>query len=154
MFLSFVSCSCLPLSYIISCRNVTFHYRRSSAAYFGGMCSVSRGVGVNEVRFVAYHGPPHCQRTLYHNVCDCRWIIPGLCCVRSTATAWPWQGLCPRAWLRTWASSGTRHPREVYMKHALLYHVLTQNEKAEVTQITTCSDFSVWPLLHVAIQIV
>uniref|UniRef100_A0A3Q3X6R7 Uncharacterized protein n=1 Tax=Mola mola TaxID=94237 RepID=A0A3Q3X6R7_MOLML len=29
-------------------RNVTFHYRRSSTAYFGGMCSVSRGVGVNE----------------------------------------------------------------------------------------------------------
>ncbi|XP_015225968.1 PREDICTED: disintegrin and metalloproteinase domain-containing protein 23 isoform X2 [Cyprinodon variegatus] len=28
--------------------NVTFHYRRSNAAYFGGMCSVSRGVGVNE----------------------------------------------------------------------------------------------------------
>uniref|UniRef100_A0A3Q3JKR8 ADAM metallopeptidase domain 23a n=1 Tax=Monopterus albus TaxID=43700 RepID=A0A3Q3JKR8_MONAL len=28
--------------------NVTFHYRRSSAAYFGGMCSISRGVGVNE----------------------------------------------------------------------------------------------------------
>uniref|UniRef100_A0A667ZTT8 ADAM metallopeptidase domain 23 n=1 Tax=Myripristis murdjan TaxID=586833 RepID=A0A667ZTT8_9TELE len=28
--------------------NVTFHYRRSSVAYFGGMCSVSRGVGVNE----------------------------------------------------------------------------------------------------------
>uniref|UniRef100_A0A671Y5J5 ADAM metallopeptidase domain 23 n=1 Tax=Sparus aurata TaxID=8175 RepID=A0A671Y5J5_SPAAU len=28
--------------------NVTFHYRRSSAAYFGGMCSSSRGVGVNE----------------------------------------------------------------------------------------------------------
>ncbi|KAM8858358.1 disintegrin and metalloproteinase domain-containing protein 23 isoform 3-T3 [Synchiropus picturatus] len=28
--------------------NVTFHYRRSSAAYFGGMCSLSRGVGVNE----------------------------------------------------------------------------------------------------------
>ncbi|XP_071389285.1 disintegrin and metalloproteinase domain-containing protein 23 [Centroberyx affinis] len=28
--------------------NVTFHYRRGSAAYFGGMCSVSRGVGVNE----------------------------------------------------------------------------------------------------------
>ncbi|KAF1382584.1 hypothetical protein PFLUV_G00145310 [Perca fluviatilis] len=28
--------------------NATFHYRRSSAAYFGGMCSVSRGVGVNE----------------------------------------------------------------------------------------------------------
>ncbi|XP_054642466.1 disintegrin and metalloproteinase domain-containing protein 23 isoform X3 [Dunckerocampus dactyliophorus] len=28
--------------------DVTFHYRRSSAAYFGGMCSVSRGVGVNE----------------------------------------------------------------------------------------------------------
>ncbi|XP_028846875.1 disintegrin and metalloproteinase domain-containing protein 23 isoform X2 [Denticeps clupeoides] len=28
--------------------NVTFHYRRSSAAYFGGMCSMSRGVGVNE----------------------------------------------------------------------------------------------------------
>ncbi|KAL7881859.1 hypothetical protein AOLI_G00087080 [Acnodon oligacanthus] len=28
--------------------NVTFHYRQSSAAFFGGMCSVSRGVGVNE----------------------------------------------------------------------------------------------------------
>uniref|UniRef100_A0A3Q3FQ95 ADAM metallopeptidase domain 23 n=1 Tax=Labrus bergylta TaxID=56723 RepID=A0A3Q3FQ95_9LABR len=28
--------------------NVTFHYRRSSSAYFGGMCSLSRGVGVNE----------------------------------------------------------------------------------------------------------
>ncbi|XP_048862033.1 LOW QUALITY PROTEIN: disintegrin and metalloproteinase domain-containing protein 23-like [Brienomyrus brachyistius] len=28
--------------------NVTFHYRRSSAAYFGGVCSSSRGVGVNE----------------------------------------------------------------------------------------------------------
>uniref|UniRef100_A0A665X7N2 ADAM metallopeptidase domain 23a n=1 Tax=Echeneis naucrates TaxID=173247 RepID=A0A665X7N2_ECHNA len=28
--------------------NVTFHYRRSSAAYFGGACSSSRGVGVNE----------------------------------------------------------------------------------------------------------
>ncbi|KAM4558512.1 disintegrin and metalloproteinase domain-containing protein 23 isoform 2-T2 [Odontesthes bonariensis] len=28
--------------------NVTFHYRRSSTAYFGGMCSVNRGVGVNE----------------------------------------------------------------------------------------------------------
>uniref|UniRef100_A0A3Q1GGS5 ADAM metallopeptidase domain 23 n=1 Tax=Acanthochromis polyacanthus TaxID=80966 RepID=A0A3Q1GGS5_9TELE len=28
--------------------NVTFHYRRSSTAYFGGMCSASRGVGVNE----------------------------------------------------------------------------------------------------------
>uniref|UniRef100_A0A3Q2QEI9 ADAM metallopeptidase domain 23 n=1 Tax=Fundulus heteroclitus TaxID=8078 RepID=A0A3Q2QEI9_FUNHE len=28
--------------------NVTFHYKRSSAAYFGGMCSVSRGVGVIE----------------------------------------------------------------------------------------------------------
>ncbi|KAM8855443.1 disintegrin and metalloproteinase domain-containing protein 23 isoform 3-T4 [Spinachia spinachia] len=28
--------------------NVTFHYRRSSLAYFGGLCSVSRGVGVNE----------------------------------------------------------------------------------------------------------
>ncbi|XP_061579451.1 disintegrin and metalloproteinase domain-containing protein 23 isoform X1 [Cololabis saira] len=28
--------------------NVTFHYRRSSIAYFGGMCSENRGVGVNE----------------------------------------------------------------------------------------------------------
>ncbi|CAG5865627.1 disintegrin and metalloproteinase domain-containing protein 23 isoform 1-T1 [Menidia menidia] len=28
--------------------NVTFHYRTSSVAYFGGMCSVSHGVGVNE----------------------------------------------------------------------------------------------------------
>nr|XP_004557840.2 disintegrin and metalloproteinase domain-containing protein 23 isoform X2 [Maylandia zebra] len=28
--------------------NATFHYRRSSTAYFGGMCSVSHGVGVNE----------------------------------------------------------------------------------------------------------
>ncbi|XP_062389861.1 disintegrin and metalloproteinase domain-containing protein 23 isoform X1 [Sardina pilchardus] len=28
--------------------NVTFHYRRSSVGYFGGMCSLSRGVGVIE----------------------------------------------------------------------------------------------------------
>ncbi|XP_036395962.1 disintegrin and metalloproteinase domain-containing protein 23-like isoform X1 [Megalops cyprinoides] len=28
--------------------SVMFHHRRSSAAYFGGVCSVSRGVGVNE----------------------------------------------------------------------------------------------------------
>uniref|UniRef100_A0A8C6PFP3 ADAM metallopeptidase domain 23 n=1 Tax=Nothobranchius furzeri TaxID=105023 RepID=A0A8C6PFP3_NOTFU len=28
--------------------NEAFHYRRSSTAYFGGLCSVSRGVGVNE----------------------------------------------------------------------------------------------------------
>ncbi|XP_041120086.1 disintegrin and metalloproteinase domain-containing protein 23-like isoform X2 [Polyodon spathula] len=28
--------------------NVTFHYARSSIAYFGGICSVTRGVGVNE----------------------------------------------------------------------------------------------------------
>uniref|UniRef100_A0A8D3AYW9 ADAM metallopeptidase domain 23 n=1 Tax=Scophthalmus maximus TaxID=52904 RepID=A0A8D3AYW9_SCOMX len=28
--------------------NVAFHYRRSSTAYFGGVCSLNRGVGVNE----------------------------------------------------------------------------------------------------------
>uniref|UniRef100_A0A3P9LEY8 ADAM metallopeptidase domain 23a n=1 Tax=Oryzias latipes TaxID=8090 RepID=A0A3P9LEY8_ORYLA len=28
--------------------NLNFQYRRSSAAYFGGMCSLNRGVGVNE----------------------------------------------------------------------------------------------------------
>uniref|UniRef100_A0A8D0E5E8 ADAM metallopeptidase domain 23 n=1 Tax=Salvator merianae TaxID=96440 RepID=A0A8D0E5E8_SALMN len=28
--------------------NVTFHYKRSSLSYFGGICSVTRGVGVNE----------------------------------------------------------------------------------------------------------
>ncbi|XP_044288038.1 disintegrin and metalloproteinase domain-containing protein 23 isoform X1 [Varanus komodoensis] len=28
--------------------NVTFHYKRSSLSYFGGICSVARGVGVNE----------------------------------------------------------------------------------------------------------
>ncbi|KAK1166225.1 disintegrin and metalloproteinase domain-containing protein 23 [Acipenser oxyrinchus oxyrinchus] len=28
--------------------NVTFHYARSSIAYFGGICSATRGVGVNE----------------------------------------------------------------------------------------------------------
>ncbi len=31
------------------CSNVTFHYARSSLAYFGGVCSVSRGVGIIEV---------------------------------------------------------------------------------------------------------
>lgn len=34
-------------------------------------------------------------------------------CFLSMATAWPWLGLCPRVWHRTWASSGTQHPREV-----------------------------------------
>ncbi|MGH0121949.1 UNVERIFIED_CONTAM: hypothetical protein FKN15_077430 [Acipenser sinensis] len=29
--------------------NVTFHYARSSIAYFGGICSATRGVGVNEL---------------------------------------------------------------------------------------------------------
>ncbi|XP_061463882.1 disintegrin and metalloproteinase domain-containing protein 23 isoform X5 [Rhineura floridana] len=28
--------------------NVTFHYKRSSLSYFGGICSVTRGIGVNE----------------------------------------------------------------------------------------------------------
>ncbi|XP_053326886.1 disintegrin and metalloproteinase domain-containing protein 23 [Spea bombifrons] len=28
--------------------NGTFHYKRSSMSYFGGVCSISRGVGVNE----------------------------------------------------------------------------------------------------------
>ncbi|XP_029462204.1 LOW QUALITY PROTEIN: disintegrin and metalloproteinase domain-containing protein 23 [Rhinatrema bivittatum] len=28
--------------------NVTFHYKRSSMSYFGGVCSLTRGVGVNE----------------------------------------------------------------------------------------------------------
>ncbi|OPJ90198.1 hypothetical protein AV530_014797 [Patagioenas fasciata monilis] len=31
--------------------NVTFHYKRSSLSYFGGVCSVTRGVGVNEYGF-------------------------------------------------------------------------------------------------------
>lgn len=50
--LSFISFSCLSVIHY-SRSNVTFHYRRSSAAYFGGMCSVSRGVGVNEVRLLS-----------------------------------------------------------------------------------------------------
>lgn len=62
----------------------------------------------------------HFSVQTYHSVCDCRGVIPGLCCVHSMATAWPWQGLSPRAWLRTWASSGTPHPREVYMRNMLL----------------------------------
>lgn len=33
-------------------RRVTFHYKRSSLSYFGGVCSRTRGVGVNEVNFV------------------------------------------------------------------------------------------------------
>ncbi|XP_068101086.1 disintegrin and metalloproteinase domain-containing protein 23 isoform X4 [Hyperolius riggenbachi] len=32
--------------------NGTFHYKRSSMSYFGGVCSLSRGVGVNEYGFV------------------------------------------------------------------------------------------------------
>lgn len=63
-YLLFMSAS---LSAVILCRNVTFHYSRSSAAYFGGMCSVSRGVGVNEVRFCC----PTLSITLstYHSMC-------------------------------------------------------------------------------------
>lgn len=45
-----------------SYRNATFHYRRSSTAYFGGMCSVSHGVGVNEVRFTVTHPALLCGR--------------------------------------------------------------------------------------------
>lgn len=39
------------LYFCLSARNVTFHYKRSSLSYFGGVCSVTRGVGVNEVIF-------------------------------------------------------------------------------------------------------
>lgn len=35
-------------------RRVTFHYKRSSLSYFGGVCSRTRGVGVNEVNFVNF----------------------------------------------------------------------------------------------------
>lgn len=31
---------------------MTFHYKRSSLSYFGGVCSRIRGVGVNEVNFM------------------------------------------------------------------------------------------------------
>lgn len=41
---------CFRLSLFRTYSNVTFHYRQSGAAFFGGMCSLSRGVGVNEVR--------------------------------------------------------------------------------------------------------
>ncbi|KAM8933562.1 disintegrin and metalloproteinase domain-containing protein 23 isoform 2-T2 [Pelodytes ibericus] len=34
--------------------NGTFHYKRSSMSYFGGVCSVSRGVGVNEYGILLY----------------------------------------------------------------------------------------------------
>lgn len=99
-------------------RNVTFHYRRSSAAYFGGMCSVSRGVGVNEVRrcpsslclHVSYSPRLVCQQCVCLFVCG---VV--VCC--STATAWPWRRPSPRAWPRTWASSGTRRQRKVLTKH-------------------------------------
>ncbi|OXB76874.1 UNVERIFIED_CONTAM: hypothetical protein H355_002567 [Colinus virginianus] len=36
------------LYFYLFIRNVTFHYKRSSLSYFGGVCSVTRGVGVNE----------------------------------------------------------------------------------------------------------
>ncbi|XP_073502480.1 disintegrin and metalloproteinase domain-containing protein 23 isoform X2 [Phyllobates terribilis] len=32
--------------------NGTFHYKRSSMSFFGGVCSISRGVGVNEYGFL------------------------------------------------------------------------------------------------------
>lgn len=44
--------------------NVTFHYRRSSAAYFAGVCSSSRGVGVNEVSLPIFTG--HCTHLSRH----------------------------------------------------------------------------------------
>lgn len=52
--------------FLRSYRNVNFQFRRSSLAYFGGMCSLSRGVGVNEVIL----------RVKQH----CRKITSDLCC--------------------------------------------------------------------------
>lgn len=47
--------------------------------------------------------------------CVCRTMTPVLHVPSflSTATVWPWLLFCPRVWHRTWASSGTQHPREV-----------------------------------------
>lgn len=42
------------LHFYLFVRNVTFHYKRSSLSYFGGVCSVARGVGVNEVIFFSW----------------------------------------------------------------------------------------------------
>lgn len=44
-----------------------------------------------------------------------------LCCSHSTEPPGPWSALCPRAWLRTWASSGTQRPGEVYMTYLLCF---------------------------------
>ena len=73
-YLSSVVHTFFLVSSCYSCRNVTFHYRRSSAAYFGGTCSMSRGVGVNEVRSAVL--------TSVVTACDCEWIISrSLLCV-------------------------------------------------------------------------
>lgn len=48
MFKGFCVANFLSLLSLVL-RNVTFYYKRSSLSYFGGVCSVSKGVGVNEV---------------------------------------------------------------------------------------------------------
>lgn len=35
-------------------RRMTFHYKRSSLSFFGGVCSRTRGVGVNEVNLINF----------------------------------------------------------------------------------------------------
>lgn len=62
----------------------------------------------------------HCAAGLLHpqkdDICSLRFPV-----FFSMATVWPWQGLCPRVWHRTWASSGTQLPREVRMKRTLVF---------------------------------
>lgn len=67
---SFTCLSSLAHVFLRSYRNVNFQFRRSSLAYFGGMCSLSRGVGVNEVILRVNQLPG----------CVCKKITSDLCC--------------------------------------------------------------------------
>ncbi|KAH0621675.1 hypothetical protein JD844_023239 [Phrynosoma platyrhinos] len=70
--------------YVLFLRNVTFHYKRSSLSYFGGICSVARGVGVNEVKFQ----PNLVKEKLCTKICNKVWYL-GLSVSTLFLTVWP-----------------------------------------------------------------
>lgn len=94
-------------------------------AYIGGVCSIGRGVGVNEVRLI--HEYFQISSSKRFALIDLVIMIEGclslffslfflFCLSVSLAAHGRWLPLCPRAWHRIWASSGTLLAGEVCLK--------------------------------------
>ncbi|XP_061082321.1 disintegrin and metalloproteinase domain-containing protein 23 isoform X1 [Conger conger] len=80
--------------------NVTFHYGRSNAAYFGGVCSTSRGVGVHEYAATWNMGASLAQ-SLAQNL-GIQWDLPAK--KKECGCLDPWVGCIME-------ETGVQHPR-------------------------------------------